>query len=88
MNQPLWRLELLRRHLMDETFKDALRAALHRWIDAAIDSDHGDLDLSRQEWPSGDDTWYLQLSWTSAGNDMPPAIALASQDRRRSDKGD
>ena len=54
---------------MDETFKAALRAAVHRWVDSALDSEHGDVDVSRQPRAAGSDIWYLQLRWTDDGDD-------------------
>jgi hypothetical protein len=50
---------------MYETYKTALRASLHRWVDEALDSEHGDVDLSRQELPSHELVWQLQLRWTA-----------------------
>jgi hypothetical protein len=50
---------------MDETYKTALRASLHRWVDEALESEHGDVDLSRQDLPSHEVFWQLQLRWTA-----------------------
>ena len=46
---------------MDESYKKALRAALHRWVDEALDSEHGDVDLSYQTQASGCKVWHLEL---------------------------
>jgi hypothetical protein len=54
---------------MDETYKTALRASLHRWVDEALDSIHGDVDLSRQALPSHEVVWQLQLRWTGGPDD-------------------
>ena len=49
---------------MDEAYKAALSATLHRLVDQAMRSEHGELDLSRQpELPTGS-KWLLQLRWT------------------------
>jgi hypothetical protein len=59
---------------MDETYKAALRASLHRWVDEALDSIHGDVDLSRQALPSHEVVWQLQLRWTGGPDDHSPLL--------------
>jgi hypothetical protein len=71
---------------MDESFKTALRAALHRWVDEALDSEHGDVDLSRQGRSSQEAIWTLQLRWTGAGDDL--ALSLATAENRAPHRSD
>jgi hypothetical protein len=71
---------------MDESYKTALRAALHRWVDEALDSEHGNVDLSRQGRRSRDAIWTLQLRWTGAGDGLALSQATAEDSApRRSD---
>ena len=71
---------------MDESFKTALRAALHRWVDEALDSEHGDVDLSRQGRSSREAIWTLQLRWNGTGDDLALSMANAGESApRRSD---
>jgi len=71
---------------MDESYKTALRAALHRWVDEALDSEHGNVDLSRQGRNNQEPIWTLQLRWTGAGDDLTLALATAADSTpRRSD---
>lgn len=69
---------------MDETFKAALRASLHRWVDEALDSEHGDVDLSRQESPSCGDIWHLKLRWLGRDDGWGPELAAVANDERHS----
>ena len=71
---------------MDESFKTALRAALHRWVDEALDSEHGDVELSRQGRTGWEAIWTLQLRWSGAGDDLALSLATAADSApRRSD---
>jgi hypothetical protein len=64
---------------MDETYKTALRASLHRWVDEALESEHGDVDLSRQDLPSHEVFWQLQLRWTAGPDEHPSSLSEAGR---------
>ena len=71
---------------MDESYKAALSATLHRLVDQAMQSEHGELDLSRQPGALSGSTWLLQLRWTDGGDDESEnLVAGASRHQPHSD---